>query len=145
MRAIRGVFGITLLCGVATLIPQYFVAINLGAELPAFAGSVVSLILVALAGGARNGKSDVQWRAENINKTQSEPYSPAVLLRTCSIYILMFVFILLCSPLFPGIKSVVAQIASVLRFPMGNGEALVLKVEWFGITPSEYSESPRII
>lgn len=31
-----------LMCGVSTLIPQYLVAVNLGAELPAFAGSLVS-------------------------------------------------------------------------------------------------------
>ncbi|WP_424540232.1 L-lactate permease [Shigella sonnei] len=39
LKAIRGVFLITLICGISTLIPQYFVAIHLGAELPAFAGS----------------------------------------------------------------------------------------------------------
>ncbi len=58
LKAIRGVFGITLLCGVSTLIPQYFVAVHLGAELPAFAGSLVSLIAVAIAGRIRNGKTD---------------------------------------------------------------------------------------
>lgn len=35
LKAIRGVFLITLICGISTLIPQYFVAIHLGAELPA--------------------------------------------------------------------------------------------------------------
>ncbi len=39
LKAIRGVFFITLICGITTLVPQYFVAIHLGAELPAFAGS----------------------------------------------------------------------------------------------------------
>ena len=43
---IRGVGLITLICGVNTLIPQYLVAVNLGAELPAFAGSLVSLIVI---------------------------------------------------------------------------------------------------
>ncbi|WP_312686152.1 L-lactate permease [Kosakonia sp.] len=130
LRAIRGVFGITLLCGVATLLPQYLVAVHLGAELPAFAGSLVSLVVVALAGRARNGKTDTEWRVENKNKTDAAPRSACVLLRTCSIYILMFVFILLCSPLFPGIKSAVSQIASVLHFPLANGDTLTLKVEW---------------
>ncbi|WP_258316066.1 L-lactate permease, partial [Escherichia coli] len=31
VKAIRGVFLITLLCGIATLIPHYFVALHLGA------------------------------------------------------------------------------------------------------------------
>ena len=46
MKTIRGVGLITLMCGVSTLIPQYLVAVNLGAELPAFAGSLVSLIVI---------------------------------------------------------------------------------------------------
>jgi lactate permease len=48
LKAIRGVFLITLICGITTLVPQYFVAIHLGAELPAFAGSLVSLFAVAM-------------------------------------------------------------------------------------------------
>lgn len=39
IKAIKGVGFITLMCGISTLIPQYIVAANLGAELPAFAKS----------------------------------------------------------------------------------------------------------
>ena len=46
------VFLITLICGITTLVPQYFVAIHLGAELPAFAGSLVSLFAVIRVNGA---------------------------------------------------------------------------------------------
>lgn len=42
------------MCGVSTLIPQYLVAVNLGAELPAFAGSLVSLIVIVFM--AKNRK-----------------------------------------------------------------------------------------
>ena len=45
IKAIKGVGFITLMYGISTLIPQYIVAANLGAELPAFAGSLVSLIV----------------------------------------------------------------------------------------------------
>jgi lactate permease len=45
-----------LICGISTLIPQYFVAIHLGAELPAFAGSLVSLFAVAMVSRLRKGK-----------------------------------------------------------------------------------------
>ncbi|MDT1883698.1 L-lactate permease, partial [Acinetobacter baumannii] len=58
LKAIRGVFLITLICGISTLIPQYFVAIHLGAELPAFAGSLVSLFAVAMVSRLRKGKTD---------------------------------------------------------------------------------------
>ncbi|UXY12765.1 L-lactate permease [Kosakonia sp. ML.JS2a] len=130
LKAIRGVFGITLLCGVSTLIPQYFVAVHLGAELPAFAGSLVSLIAVAIAGRIRNGKTDPAWLIETRPESERPVRSAAVLLKTCSIYILIFIFILLCSPLFPGIKSAVSAIASVLHFPLENGTTLILKIEW---------------
>ncbi|MTH46174.1 L-lactate permease [Intestinirhabdus alba] len=130
LKAIRGVFGITLLCGITTLVPQYFVAIHLGAELPAFAGSLVSLIAVAVAGRLRNGKTDPAWLINADKKSDAPPRSPAVLLKTCSIYILIFVFILLCSPLFPGIKAAVSSIASVLHFTLANGQTLSLRIEW---------------
>ncbi|GHN80280.1 hypothetical protein MY004_08000 [Escherichia coli] len=48
MKTIRGVGLITLMCGVSTLIPQYLVAVNLGAELPAFAGSLGKRKLTAV-------------------------------------------------------------------------------------------------
>lgn len=130
LKAIRGVFWITLLCGVTTLIPQYFVAIHLGAELPAFAGSLVSLIAVALTSRFRKGKTDPEWLIETKHQGEAASRSAGILLKTCSIYILIFVFILLCSPLFPGIKAVVSQVASVLHFPLANGETLALRIEW---------------
>ena len=57
MKTIRGVGLITLMCGVSTLIPQYLVAVNLGAELPAFAGSLVSLIVIVFM--AKNRKEKI--------------------------------------------------------------------------------------
>ncbi len=65
--------------------------------------------------------------------------SAAVLLKTCSIYILIFIFILLCSPLFPGIKSAVSAIASVLHFPLENGTTLTLKIEWIATRRTHHS------
>ncbi len=56
MKAIRGVGLITLMCGVSTLIPQYLVAVYLGAELPAFAGSLVSLIVIVIMAKSRKEK-----------------------------------------------------------------------------------------
>ncbi|QDX29847.1 L-lactate permease [Dickeya poaceiphila] len=129
VKAIRGVVGITLVCGITTLIPQYFVAIHLGAELPAFAGSLVSLIAVAAMGRARKGKTDPQYTIQN-NKPSNVLPSGRDLLKACSIYILIFTFILLCSPLFPGIKQVVSHITSTLNFPLPEGKALTLKIDW---------------
>lgn len=61
MKTIRGVGLITLMCGVSTLIPQYLVAVNLGAELPAFAGSLVSLIVIVFMAKNRKEKPPLNW------------------------------------------------------------------------------------
>jgi lactate permease len=47
-----------------------------------------------------------------------------------SIYLFIFVFILLCSPLFPTIKGAASQLASVLHFTLADGKTMALKVEW---------------
>lgn len=130
VKAIRGVWGITLLCGVTTLIPQYLVAIYLGAELPAFAGSIVSLIVVTLMARSRKGKTEPEFRIENNQQTGKNHYSATQLLRACCIYILIFSFILLCSPLFPAVKNTISQVVSSFSFPLADGNALALKIEW---------------
>ncbi|WFX95811.1 L-lactate permease [Citrobacter braakii] len=130
LKAIRGVFLITLVCGITTLVPQYFVAIHLGAELPAFAGSLVSLFAVAMVSRLRKGKTDPEWRIEVSHTRETTPRSAKVLFRVGSIYLFIFVFILLCSPLFPTIKGAASQLASVLHFTLADGNTLALKVEW---------------
>lgn len=128
IKAIRGVVFITLMCGLSTLIPQYFVATYLGAELPAFAGSLVSLLVTIFL--AKRHKTPTEEKAESSPKSQYKPYSGAVLLRASAIYLLTFLFILLCSPLFPSIKDSVGQIASVIPYALSDTQVLHLKVEW---------------
>lgn len=130
IKAIRGVFGITLVCGVTTLVPQYLVAINLGAELPAFAGSLASLIGVTLMAKARKKATEPEYRISSDHQTSVASYSASQLLRACAIYLLIFVFILLCSPLFPAIKSAVSQVASVIPFYLTETQVLKLKIDW---------------
>lgn len=125
IKAIRGVFFITLMCGVASLIPQYIVAHYLGAELPAFAGSLGALIVTIIL-------------AKRLKKTEThaatQPVSTAALCKASTIYILTFIFILLCSPLFPAIQSALGSIATVIPFKLNDVKTLSLKIEWL-ITP----------
>lgn len=130
VKAIRGVFLITLICGITTLVPQYVVAIYLGAELPAFAGSLVSLFAVAIASRLRKGETEPQWRIETSHNHKMAPLPAKVLFRVGSIYLFIFIFILMCSPLFPAIKSAASQLASVVHFSLADGKTLALKVEW---------------
>lgn len=122
VKAIRGVFWITLCCGVASLLPQYVVARYLGAELPAFAGSLGGLIITIIL--ARHQKSD---RA-------TEGVAFPTLFKASVIYLFTFIFIVLCSPLFPAIKQSLGAVSSQIAFPLTATETLRLKIEWL-ITP----------
>lgn len=122
IKAIRGVFLITLCCGIASLLPQYIVAHYLGAELPAFAGSLGGLITTIIL--ARYRKSG--------HNTQS--VALPVLFKASLIYLFTFIFIVLCSPLFPAIKQTLGEVSSQLLFPLTPTETLQLKIEWL-ITP----------
>ncbi|MEQ9885632.1 L-lactate permease [Pectobacterium zantedeschiae] len=130
IKAIRGVFAITLVCGVTTLVPQYIVAVHLGAELPAFAGSLVSLIAVTLMAKCRKKETEATYLIDSAQRASLSGYSSSQLLRACAIYILIFTFILLCSPLFPTIKGTVSQVASVIPFHLTDTQVLKLKIDW---------------
>lgn len=131
IKSIRSVWFITLMCGISTLIPQYLVAINLGAELPAFAGSLVSLVTVICIAKKQKNKIEPEFLINNTVKDEvTYSYTRPQLLRACSIYILTFSFILLCSPIFPSIKGTLSQIASSFSFPLANEHDLSLKIEW---------------
>ncbi|MCM4299017.1 L-lactate permease, partial [Escherichia coli] len=79
----------------------------------------------------RKEKTEPEFLIESSADSASAlSYSRGALLRACSIYILIFLFILLCSPLFPTIKSAVSQIASSLTFSLSNGSNLSMKIEW---------------
>ncbi|MFC3394629.1 L-lactate permease [Brenneria rubrifaciens] len=126
IRALRGVVFITLMCGIASLVPQYLVAAYIGAELPAFAGSLVSIAVVMWLAKRR---PPVQAAEQAPPKTT---YRRGEMLRAGSIYLLTFIFILLCSPLFPALKQTVGLIASQFPLALSTGQTLLLKIEWLG-------------
>jgi lactate permease len=124
VKAIRGVFFITLMCGITTLIPQYIVAANLGAELPAFAGSLASLLVTI--GLAKSMKKQAAQSQQSADRKHSTP----ALFKAGAIYLLTFIFILACSPLFPAFRSFVGQASSVIPFALSDSKVLTLSVEW---------------
>lgn len=122
IKAIKGVGFITLMCGISTLIPQYIVAANLGAELPAFAGSLVSLIVVIfLAKRMKTGHD---------KSKQPTKHSAKELLVASSIYLFTFIFILACSPLFPTIQTAVGTIATKIPFVLSDTQTEYQTIAW---------------
>lgn len=122
IKAIKGVGFITLMCGVSTLIPQYIVAANLGAELPAFAGSLVSLVVVIFL--AKRMKKENDQAKEGTKHTTKE------LMVAGSIYLFTFIFILACSPLFPAIQSTVGSIATKIPFALSDSRIEYQTIAW---------------
>ncbi|MCL2893463.1 L-lactate permease [Brenneria tiliae] len=130
IRALRGVVFITLMCGVASLVPQYLVAAYIGAELPAFAGSLASMAVVMWL--AKRRPAARRAEAETEQAAPRTTYSRRQMLRAGAIYLLTFIFILLCSPLFPALKRIVGLISSQFPLVLSSGQTLLLKIEWLG-------------
>lgn len=112
IKAIKGVFGITLVSGLSFAIPQVFVAKFIGAELPAVVGSVVSMaVTVFLAKRFYNKPQDV--------KEESIPLKQCVM--AWLPFILVFLFVMVCSPLFKFIYSPLSQIKTSVPIYTGVG------------------------
>lgn len=87
IKAIKGVFGITLVSELSFAIPQVFVAKFIGAELPAVVGSVVSMaVTVFLAKRFYNKPQD--------DKEESIPLKQCVM--AWLPFILVFLFVMVC-------------------------------------------------
>ena len=101
VKAIKGVFFITLISGLSFAIPEVLAARYMGAELPALLGSIVSMgatILVAKIFYKNTAAKD----AEKVSfKRGLLAWLP---------FILVFLIIIVTSPLFPGINSVLSRI-----------------------------------
>lgn len=114
IKAIKGVFGITLASGVSFAIPQVFVAKFMGAELPAVIGSVVSMAVTIL----------IAKKFYN-SPTQEESMENKVSLKEGFMawlpFILVFLLVMICSPLFKAIYQPLSQIKTSVQIYSGEG------------------------
>lgn len=117
VKALKGIFFVTLMAGVMTLIPEVIIAIFVGPELTAFGGSMVSMAAMFFLFRARKGKTPAEYRVATQNSGKEATGGEVV--RAVSIYALMFIFILACSPLFPGVGKVLNTVSSSLSFDVG--------------------------
>lgn len=120
-KAIKGVFWITLVSGLAFALPQIFIAKYLGAELPALIGSLCSMTATIIMAKAMNKK-------EKILNEESEVQSIAAIKVTTKDgvlawlpYILLCALILLASPLCPVINGFLAKFSSQINIYVGEG------------------------
>lgn len=113
IKAIKGVFGITLASGISFAIPQVFVAKFIGAELPAVVGSVISMaVTIFLAKKFYSKESQSEIEDKISFKEGFMAWLP---------FILVFLFVMICSPLFHAIYNPLSQIKTPVSIYTGEG------------------------
>lgn len=122
-KALKGTMVITLLSGVAFGLPQVFVARYIGPELPAIIGSIVCVAVIIWA--ARFVKTPVDspyFVGEKMNEEGKEDsITIATAFKAGLPYVLVFLFIILSSSLFPVINRALSSVQS--SFTIYTGEA----------------------
>lgn len=136
VKAVRGVFGLTLAVGVMTLVPQFAVAWFVGPELTAFAGPMVSLAGLLLLARRRNVPTPEAYRVKGSvdgavkESGEAGEGSAMGVMRAVSIYALMFIFILASSPLFPSVSHALSSVSTTFSFPVSETRTLNASIAW---------------
>ncbi|RXI50569.1 L-lactate permease [Clostridium tetani] len=110
VKAIKGVFGISIMSGLAFAIPEVLLAKYMGAELPAIVGSLCSMVVTILI--AKTFYKDTAIKENKISMKD-------ILLSWLS-FILVFVFILFSSSLFPTINKLLSSVSTSLNIYTGQ-------------------------
>lgn len=122
IKAVKGVFLITLVSGASFAIPQIFIAKYLGAELPALIGSICSIICTIIMAKIMNKNEE---KSEDLTTDEDTE----VVVKKVSVkegilawlpYILLCTLILITSPLVPSLNSFVGQFSSNIHIYSGD-------------------------
>lgn len=122
IKGLKGVVGITFASGLAFALPQVIVAKYLGAELPALVGSICSMAVTILW-----AKVFLKKDAKKLKPEKEISFKEGVL--AWLPYILIFIFVILSSPLFPGIHDALAHIKTSVKIYTGEG-AKMTNFKW---------------
>ncbi|WP_066496208.1 L-lactate permease [Abyssisolibacter fermentans] len=118
IKGLKGVVGITLASGLSFAIPQIIVAKYLGSELPALVGSICCMI-VTIGIAKLFPTSNTDSGEKVVNKDEKVTIKQGLL--AWMPYILILLFVLLTSPLFPGIHESLGHIKSSFTIYTGDG------------------------
>ncbi|HSQ87756.1 L-lactate permease [Romboutsia sp.] len=123
-KAIKGVFWITLVSGVAFAIPQVFIAKYLGAELPALIGSLCSMLATIVMAKVMKSKEDIvrldSKESQEGNVLAIHKVTAKEGLLAWLPYILLCILILVASPLVPSINHFLANFSSKIQIYSGE-------------------------
>lgn len=127
IKAIKGVFGITLVSGITFAIPQIFIAKYLGAELPALIGSLCSMLSTILMakymnkGSKKNNEGNVKGTDVAIESTVASKVSTKEGVLAWLPYVLLCILILVSSPLCPVVNNFLARFSNEIQIYSGDG------------------------
>ena len=119
VKALKGVWGITLVSGLSFVLPEILVAKFVGPELTVIIGSVVSLICTTLLAKSRSGQVPAAYNMQTAKParetiaTETNPTMSA--LTACFPFILILFFLLLTSNLVPPVHNALAIFKSTLK------------------------------
>ncbi|WP_276804720.1 L-lactate permease [Lactobacillus hominis] len=121
-KSLKGVGFITFMAGLSFALPQIFIAKFIGAELPAILGSLICIGTTILLTKWKNKK-----KMESVSSHSK--HSPTEFFKACSPFILVFVFVLLASSLFPTINHFLNSFTTSIKIYTGKN-ALPFKINW---------------
>ncbi|MBQ9157076.1 MAG: L-lactate permease, partial [Eubacterium sp.] len=122
VKALKGLIPFVLIADLAFLIPQFFVARVLGADLPDIIGSIVSMIAMIAATRLLPIKKQPEYEVET-GGSGVEGLTAKSAFVAWSPFILIFIFLLLTSTLVPFIHDPLASINSKIQFYAGENPA----------------------
>lgn len=125
IKAVKGVFLVTLISGISFAAPQLLIAKYLGPELPAVVGAVCSMVCTILAakymGKKQKNAQQYQVETTDASKNQKERITIQQGFMAWLPFILVFLFILGSSTLIPPIYNALSQIKTAVRIYTGTG------------------------
>ena len=119
IKAIKGVGFITLMSGLGMAIPQVIAAKFVGAELPAIVGSLCSIAITVLL---------TRWHDDEEEPDVLRPNAKEML-KACSPFILVFIFVIFASSLVPTVNDVLNKVTTNLVVYTGKNPN-TLSISW---------------
>ncbi|WP_024465687.1 L-lactate permease [Treponema pedis] len=121
IKALKGVMGITLTASLSFVVPWFITAQFLGAELPDIIGSTCSILCMIAAIKLFKNKPSPEYSIGLVNEDMKFKISSKDGLRAWMPFILILVFLIVTSTLFPVINKPLSSIKSSFKIYSGEG------------------------
>ncbi len=122
-KAVKGIFGVTLISGLSFALPQLLIAKFLGPELPAVVGAVCSMICTVIAAKFLVKKSQVpkEYQIQAPLYSNKEKITIKQGMMAWLPFILVFLFILCTSTLIPAVNQALSAVKTSVSIYTGPG------------------------